>query len=247
MRVLFVTAAALRAASAVTAAHPWTARASFTSARTASVVLPVAGGGAGEDDDADAEGDGDAEEDDDGDADGDGDDDEPEAGEELDDRAEPVPAGAVEPGRVRCPGGGSVAAVVPLPVAPATVPAGLPAAACVERVAGTCRGVAMPVSGRPSTPSTTGVVPSAEFDEELSSDTGAPTAPETTGTARATTPTPIPTSSTGSHRCGCRGRNHRSAAARAARMRADGGGPAGVWFTRSAPKLSKRQPLLWRD
>jgi hypothetical protein len=213
MSVLFVSAASASAASAVRAGQPAFARASFTRLRT---VSPLGGGGGGAEEE-----DGGADDEDDED-DGADDELEPGADEGLGAEADVVPAGTVEPGRVCAPLVASADGACVPAGAPDAAPVRCPATVGVVR----CRGdVGGPVTGRPSSPSTTGERPIAEFVEELSRDTGAPD-PESAGTARAITaimPATIPTSSAGTRR---RVRNEN-----AARIRPDRGRPGGMWCT----------------
>lgn len=231
MSVLFASAAVASAVSAVRAGQPAFARASFTSVRTVSDES-VLGAGAAEDDDG-AEDEGGAEDDEEGD---DGDDEvEPGTDEELDEDADDVPAGPVEPGRVRGLLVPSVTDAVPVGW-PVTAPARATGAFVEATAARCCREAGASATGRPSSPSTTGESPSAEFEDELSSDTGA-REPESTGTASAitaTTPATIPTSTAGITRRARKDdadREGQTQRRSAARIRADSGGAEGTWCT----------------
>jgi hypothetical protein len=242
MAALLATAAAARASSLVRSAQPASARAAFTSVST--LPEPGDGAGGGEEDDEDGA-------DDEGDDDGDDGDDDDDEGFDLD--FDGVPARPVEPASVCVPVASPAAVVVPARSgSPVTVPACPPRAADEGAVDRCCRDVEVPATGRPSTPMTTGEAPSAEFDVELSSDTGG-REPDSAGTAKATTAintVAVPTSRSGATRRirnGDAGRPTGIHRRSAERIRADSGGPAGVWCTGSAPKLSKAGSLLWRD
>jgi hypothetical protein len=188
--------------------------------------------GAGADDDAELDEDAELEED--------GDEDE-EDDEDEDDVDVPAPEGLIVPAPAVAEPTTLPATSAALDAPPAArpavvVPVGSPEPAAAALVP--------PAVGVPSTPMTTGEPPfEADAADEASSDTGCLLrALETTGTASARTPTATPTSTTGSAPRVRRGRSHRAAAATrcsAARRAADRGGPAGVWCTGKAPKLSQ--------
>jgi len=205
--------------------------------------FPGDGAGGGAEDDEDGA---DDEEDDEGDDDGAGD-------EDFDLDFDDVPAGPVEPARVCVPVASPAAVVVPARSGSrVTVPACPPGAADEGWVDRCCRDVEVPATGRPSTPMTTGEAPPVEFDVELSSDTGG-REPDSAGTANATTvinAVAMPTSRSGATRRirnGDAGRPTGIHRRSAERIRADSGGPTGVWCTGRTPKLSKAGSLLWRD